>query len=127
MEAAWPVATDRDGYEPRESPALAIEERFKMDISIGALVNSLRYEHVDLLPSTPERQILSEMPENSEGELVSSPTGRLRNRTSRLEPSVLEHLLMLLLSLKLQAPENRTPGFSVLPRGGWAPTWPRVG
>ena len=30
-EAAWLIAADRDGYEPRESLALAIKERFKTD------------------------------------------------------------------------------------------------
>ncbi|MBT2555542.1 HAD family hydrolase [Arthrobacter sp. ISL-5] len=52
-EAEWLIATDRDGYEPRESLARAIRKRFKTNKSIDALVNALLYEHVDLLTMDP--------------------------------------------------------------------------
>lgn len=52
-EAAWLVAADRDGYEPRESLARAIKERFETDLDVGALVNTLLYDHVGLMAIDP--------------------------------------------------------------------------
>lgn len=52
-EAAWLIAADRDGYEPRESLALAIRERFGTDLSINALVETLLYDHVGLMTMDP--------------------------------------------------------------------------
>ena len=52
-EAAWLVTADRDGYEPRESLARAIKERFDADLSINALVETLLYDHVGLLTMDP--------------------------------------------------------------------------
>lgn len=37
-EAAWLIAADRDGYEPRESLARAIKQRFETDLGVDALV-----------------------------------------------------------------------------------------
>lgn len=46
-EAAWLIESDRDGYEPRESLACSIKERFSLDTSVEDLVDKLLYEHVD--------------------------------------------------------------------------------
>jgi FMN phosphatase YigB (HAD superfamily) len=45
-DASWLIAADRDGYEPRESLAHAIKERFGTDLGVGALVEALLYDHV---------------------------------------------------------------------------------
>lgn len=45
-EADWLIETDRDGYEPRESLARAIKERFSLDMPVGDLVDRLLNEHV---------------------------------------------------------------------------------
>lgn len=45
-EAAWLIAADRDGYEPRESLARAIKERFDTDLGVEALVKTLLYDRV---------------------------------------------------------------------------------
>ena len=52
-EAAWLIAADRDGYEPRESLARAIEERFDTGVGIEALVEALLYEHVGSMTMDP--------------------------------------------------------------------------
>ncbi|MDQ0279514.1 HAD superfamily hydrolase (TIGR01662 family) [Arthrobacter silviterrae] len=46
-EAAWLIESDRDGYEPRDSLARAIKERFRLDTAVEDLVDRLLYEHVD--------------------------------------------------------------------------------
>lgn len=48
-ETAWLIATDKDGYEPRESLARAIEERFATGHGVEVLVEKLLYDHVDLM------------------------------------------------------------------------------
>lgn len=48
-ETAWLLAADRDGYEPRESLARAIEERFETGLGIEALLEILLYDHVGLM------------------------------------------------------------------------------
>ncbi|MEV7135292.1 HAD-IA family hydrolase [Arthrobacter sp. NPDC093128] len=45
-EVAWLIAADRSGYEPRESLARAIKERFDADLGVEVLVNTLLYDHV---------------------------------------------------------------------------------
>ncbi len=45
-ETSWLIAADRDGYEPRESRARAIEERFESGLGIQALVRMLLFDHV---------------------------------------------------------------------------------
>jgi FMN phosphatase YigB (HAD superfamily) len=52
-EAAWLVAADRDGYEPRESLARAIKQRFETDLGVEALVKRLLYDHVGLMAIDP--------------------------------------------------------------------------
>ncbi|MGB9033265.1 MAG: HAD family hydrolase [Paeniglutamicibacter sp.] len=46
-EAAWIIDADRDGYEPRESLAGAIKERFGLDTAIADIVDELLFGHVD--------------------------------------------------------------------------------
>ena len=46
-ETAWLIAADRDGYEPRESLALAIDERFGTGLGVENLVNVLLFDHVE--------------------------------------------------------------------------------
>lgn len=46
-EAAWLIEADRDGYEPRDSLARAIKERFRLNTAVEDLVDRLLYEHVD--------------------------------------------------------------------------------
>jgi len=53
-ETAWLIAADRDGYEPRESLARAITERFETDLGVEALVETLLYDHVGLMTIDPE-------------------------------------------------------------------------
>lgn len=48
-ETAWLIGTDRDGYEPRESLARAIEERFETGLGIEALLEMPLYDHVGLM------------------------------------------------------------------------------
>jgi FMN phosphatase YigB (HAD superfamily) len=48
-DASWLIAADRDGYEPRESLARAIQERFGTNFGIEALVEILLYDHVSLM------------------------------------------------------------------------------
>lgn len=48
-ETPWLIAADRDGYEPRESLARAIEERFETGLGVEALVEKLLYDHVGLM------------------------------------------------------------------------------
>lgn len=48
-EAAWLIEADRDGYEPRDSLARAIKERFRLNTAVEDLVDRLLYEHVDLM------------------------------------------------------------------------------
>lgn len=48
-ETAWLIAADRDGYEPRESLARAIEERFQTGLGVEALVEILLFDHVSLM------------------------------------------------------------------------------
>lgn len=48
-ETSWLIAADRDGYEPRESLASAIEERFETGLGIEALMEMLLYDHVALM------------------------------------------------------------------------------
>jgi FMN phosphatase YigB (HAD superfamily) len=45
-DVSWLIAADRDGYEPRQSLAHAIKERFETDLGVGALVEVLLYDHV---------------------------------------------------------------------------------
>lgn len=45
-EAAWLIEADRDGYEPRESLARAIKQRFRLDTAVEDLVHRLLHEHV---------------------------------------------------------------------------------
>lgn len=52
-ETAWLIAADRDGYEPRESLARAIEERFETGLGVDALVDKLLYDHVALMTLDP--------------------------------------------------------------------------
>lgn len=52
-EAAWLIAADRDGYEPRESLARANKERFKTAMGVEALVERLLYDHVGLMTIDP--------------------------------------------------------------------------
>lgn len=48
-ETAWLIAADRDGYEPRESLARAIEERFETGLGVEALIEKLLFDHVSLM------------------------------------------------------------------------------
>lgn len=48
-ETSWLIAADRDGYEPRESLARAIEERFETGLGVEAIVEKLLYDHVGLM------------------------------------------------------------------------------
>lgn len=52
-DAAWLIAADLDGYELRESLALAIKDRFCMDHGVEALVDALLFEHVGLMGMDP--------------------------------------------------------------------------
>jgi HAD superfamily hydrolase (TIGR01509 family) len=52
-EAEWLIAADRDGYEPRESLARAIKQRFETDLGVEALVKTLLYDHVGLMAIGP--------------------------------------------------------------------------
>jgi FMN phosphatase YigB (HAD superfamily) len=52
-EAEWLIAADRDGYEPRESLARAMSERFETDLGVEALVKTLLYDHVGLMAIDP--------------------------------------------------------------------------
>ncbi|BCW51366.1 hypothetical protein StoSoilB13_37080 (plasmid) [Arthrobacter sp. StoSoilB13] len=56
-DAAWLITADRDGYEPRGSLALAIKQRFRMDRGIEALVDTLLFEHVELMTMDPRTRI----------------------------------------------------------------------
>lgn len=53
-EVAWLIAADRDGYEPRESLARAIKERFQTSLGIEAIVDTLLYDHVRLMALDPK-------------------------------------------------------------------------
>jgi FMN phosphatase YigB (HAD superfamily) len=48
-ETAWLIAADRDGYEPRESLARAMEERFETGLGVEALIEKLLFDHVSLM------------------------------------------------------------------------------
>ena len=48
-DTAWLIAADRDGYEPRESLAHAVEERFKTGLSTEDLMERLLYDHVKFI------------------------------------------------------------------------------
>jgi FMN phosphatase YigB (HAD superfamily) len=52
-ETSWLIAADRDGYEPRESLARAIKERFETGLGVEALVEILLYDHVGLMTMDP--------------------------------------------------------------------------
>jgi len=48
-DTAWLIAADRDGYEPRESLARAIEKRFETGLGVEALIEKLLFDHVSLM------------------------------------------------------------------------------
>ncbi|WP_035749077.1 HAD family hydrolase [Arthrobacter sp. 35W] len=53
LDDEWLIAADRDGYEPRESLARAIKDRFDTGLGIEDLAHALLLEHVDLLTIDP--------------------------------------------------------------------------
>ena len=46
-ETVWLIAADRDRYEPRESLALSLQERFDTGLTVEALVDMLLFDHVE--------------------------------------------------------------------------------
>ncbi|WP_219816325.1 HAD family hydrolase [Arthrobacter sp. ZGTC412] len=92
-ETAWLIAADRDGYEPRESLARAIEERFETGLAVEALVEKLLYDHVDLMTlDSATAQALENARESGWriGIVTNGTTAQqaLRIRTVGLEPYV---------------------------------------
>ncbi|MHC6175920.1 HAD family hydrolase [Glutamicibacter sp. X7] len=48
-DVEWLIQADRDGYEPRDSLAHAIHERFELEMAVEGILDRLLYEHVDWL------------------------------------------------------------------------------
>lgn len=48
-DAAWLIAADQDGYEPKGSLARAIEKRFETGLGVEALIGKLLFDHVSLM------------------------------------------------------------------------------
>lgn len=52
-DVSWLLTADQDGYTPRADLAVALQERWGLDISVPDLVHRLLFDHVDLIETYP--------------------------------------------------------------------------
>lgn len=89
-DAAWLIAADRDGYEPRESLARAIKERFETDLGVEALVESLLYDHIAAMTVAAETTYALSSARSSGWRIGIVTNGTTAQQTLKIETVGLE-------------------------------------
>lgn len=129
-EADWLIETDRDGYEPRDSLARAIKERFSLDMPVGDLVDRLLNEHVrSMTIGALTTQALARARKYGwKIAIVTNGTTEQRlNRCSKSRRWGLNRMWMLSSYPKLNESRSRIQRFSGLRLVAWVQSSPVVG